>query len=551
MKKIWRRVNKDVLVILFIAFILFGSNLFSGYFRGSDTTFHLSHLLSYIKTFSFHDLFGGSILPDVANNFGYGTRLFYQPLGYNVILIIFSIVKNFGLGIVFSTKFAYLISMMLSGIFMYYFTLKAFKNKFGALLSAVLYMSMPYHILDIFFRDALSEIFFFAFVPLVLLGIEYLFEKNYKKFYLCFISGYVLSILSHLALTIYLTFFVLIYLILNYKKILNKDIIVRLIGSGVLMLAFVSPFIIPMLEHMFFGNYMVFEYGFMFTKDSVAETALSLGDMLKMPIPNGELFFTFSYIALIAFIVVIVCGYKNIDNKRVFKHFTILLFICLIMLTPLFPWSKLPSILLNIQFVWRLEIFFGFFISVLASLIVYLVNKKNQKVLVTALSCISIIFAVCLINFHDYTDIDLEGVKEAGIGETWGLEYLPVNTYYHRDYLLGRNDDIIVKKGKADISNVINETPYLEFDVKADKKVTLEIPRLYYLGYKITLDGNKINYYENDNGFIELNINKSGKIKVVYEGTTGYKVAIALFVVALGIVIIYIVWSISKRENMK
>ena len=42
---------------------------------------------------------------------------------------------------------------------MYIFVKETFNNKNAALLSAIFYMFFPYHVLDIFFRDAMSESF--------------------------------------------------------------------------------------------------------------------------------------------------------------------------------------------------------------------------------------------------------------------------------------------------------------------------------------------------------------------------------------------------------
>lgn len=549
MKKVLKKFDINFFTIFVVALIVFASYLFSGYFRTGDSTFHIAHLLPYAESFKLSDLFGASILSDVANNFGYGTRIFYPPLGYNLIVIIFSIISKLGFHIILSMKLAYLLSVILSGVFMYLFMKKAFKNKYVAILSAIFYMTMPYHLLDIFFRDALSEIFMFTFIPLIFLGLEYLFENNYKRFYLCFISGYVFSMLSHLVLSVYLTFFVIIYLLLNYRKIFKKEIIFRLMISALLILIIVAPFIVPMIEHKFFGNYLVFYPGFMASAESVEQTTLTLGQMFKMPVADNNLFFSFSYLAVICCITVILCGIKQIDNKRVFKHFLILLIICFIMLTPLFPWSKLPSILLNIQFVWRLEVFFSFFISVLASLIVFMVHKNYQKIIVVILSSVLVIFAIYLVNLHEYKDVDLLAIKNDGIGETWGMEYLPVNTYKHHEYFLNRDDNIVVKRGKVKVLDVINETSYLEFKIKTDDRIVIELPRLYYMGYEITFNGERINYKENKNGFIEIEVSGSGLVKMRYCGTTGYKISICVLI--LTVIIWLMIWLFNFIKKKK
>ncbi len=548
MKKLWNKIDKKVLVILFVAICIFASNIFGGYYKGADTTFHLSHLLAYATSFSFSDLFGGDVLNNLANDFGYGTRLFYAPLGYNVVMLIYFIIKHLGFGIILSLKLSYLLTLFLSGLFMYLFVNKVFKNKWAGLISAVFYMSFPYHILDIFFRDAISESFFFMFIPLIFLGLEYLFENKYKQFYICFISGYVLSICSHLVLSVYLTGLVFLYFILNYKKILNKQSILKLLISGVMILLFVSPFIIPLVEHMLNGNYMVFEYGFMASKDTIMDFTLNLGDVFYLPTEGDAAFYSFSYIVIIAFFVVLFCGYRKIENKSTYIKFIILLFICLIMLTRFFPWDKLPSFLISIQFPYRMEVFVCFFMSVLAALIVFLVRKNNQKIIVCVLACISVAFAIYLVNLHDYSDIGLKNVQTSGIGETWGLEYLPKNTYYNRDYLLKRNNKIKIVDGNAKIENVINNTPYLSFDIKT-KDAILELPRLYYIGYEIKIDDKKIKYRENDNGFIQINVNKSGNVVLKYAGTIGYKVALVLFTLAVIITVSY--FTIVQRKNTK
>ena len=546
MLKIWNRIDKKILVIFFVALCIFASNLFGGYYKGADTTFHFSHLLAYTSNFNLTDLLGGNILPTLANDFGYGTRLFYAPLSYNIVMLIYSVINFFDFGIVLAVKLSYLLTMFLSGLFMYLFVTKTFKNKWAGLLSAIFYMSFPYHILDIFFRDAISESFFFMCIPLIFLGIEYLFEKQNKKFYLCFISGYVLAICSHLVLSVYLTGLIVIYLIFNYKKILNKASILRLIISSIMILLLTSPFIIPLVENMLNGNYMVFEYGFMASKDTIMNFTLDLGDIFYLPTEGDKAFYTFSYIAVITFVTVLFCGYKKVENKNTYINFIILLFICLFMLTRFFSWDKLPSFLISIQFPYRIEVFVCFFMSVLAALIVFLVKKNNQKIIVTILASISVIFAIYLVNLHDYNNLDLNKVQTSGIGETWGLEYLPKNAYYNRDYMLSRNSKVKVIDGKAKIDNIINKTPVLIFDIETEG-TKIELPRLYYLGYDIKLNNKQLSYKENKNGFIELYVKESGTITVKYTGTTGYKVALALFVGSVIIIIGYFVFTNKKR----
>ena len=54
---------------------------------------------------------------------------------------------------------------------MYSFSKKLTKNKLIATLIAILYMLMPYHLTDMYIRNAIGEFLSYIFVPLVFLGL--------------------------------------------------------------------------------------------------------------------------------------------------------------------------------------------------------------------------------------------------------------------------------------------------------------------------------------------------------------------------------------------
>ena len=61
---------------------------------------------------------------------------------------------------------------------MYCFVSKIAKNKITGTLAGVLYMLMPYHLNDMYIRNALGEFLSYIFIPLVFLGIYKLFQKE-------------------------------------------------------------------------------------------------------------------------------------------------------------------------------------------------------------------------------------------------------------------------------------------------------------------------------------------------------------------------------------
>lgn len=97
--------------------------------------------------------------------FGYGYPIFniYAPLAF----FAGEAFHLMGLGFVEAVKMVFGLGIVLSGLAMYLFARDFFGPR-GALLASVVYVYVPYRIVDIYVRGALSESLSFAFFPLVL-----------------------------------------------------------------------------------------------------------------------------------------------------------------------------------------------------------------------------------------------------------------------------------------------------------------------------------------------------------------------------------------------
>ena len=197
-----------------------------------------------------------------------------------------------------------------------------------------------------------------------------------------------------------------------------------------------------------------------------------------------------------------------------------------------FPWSKMPPLLNNIQFPWRLRTFIAFLLAILSGNIVKIIKHKYSNIIIILLSLL-ITFAGYKTITDKYRIINVEEFFNSNkIFNNMGVqkEYLPVNTKRNIKYFNNRNKEIIVKQGNADIYVLYNNTPDLKFTINSLKEeVILELPRLYYLGYRIEFTNNqgntkKIKYYENEYGFIEIVLKEVGTITVSYTGTNANKI---------------------------
>lgn len=119
------------------------------------------------------------VLSNLINGYGYSWDLFYGPLTTIIMVLINFIIKNF----VITYKITLFVCLLLSGITMYMYVKRITENKNTACLSAVLYMTMPYHLNDMYIRNSLGEFASFIFIPLVFFGLYNIFHKDKKDYW--------------------------------------------------------------------------------------------------------------------------------------------------------------------------------------------------------------------------------------------------------------------------------------------------------------------------------------------------------------------------------
>ena len=89
------------------------------------------------------------------------------------------------------------------------------------------------------------------------------------------------------------------------------------------------------------------------------------------------------------------------------------------------------------------------------------------------------------------------------------------------------------------------------FTYEDGEKVDVEIPRIYYHGYRIiSPKGKTIKYKESKNGFISFKINEKGTYTVKYLGTILETIASFIFNLTLcGIAVVLIISD--NKKNVK
>lgn len=553
-KKIKELESKKYINIYTITIFLFSLFMFSplilNYIRGDDTTFHVANI--YARGMSIENVFS-KILPLIGNDLGYGIGLFYPILPHMLGGFILNIISHIGLGEYAAIKLVKFIGLLTAAIFMYLFCSKLFKSKEKGLLTSLFYISSSYFCTDFYSRDALNESFIFIFMPLIFLGIYYLFcEKNKKLFYICFVIGYAGMMYSHLVMSVWFTIFFILFLFMFMKDIFKKENLLHLFVASILILIFTSPFTIPLIEHMLNGEYVIFD-----AESSVLTWTLDLKyffvQIFQVTGNHNRLYVALNIIVILLLLFAI---YKIIIKKvpdyrkKFIIGFLIFIIFGMILVSNDTFWHYVPKFLNNIQFPWRATSFVIFGSSVLAAegLDVFCNLFKKKFIWAAYLFIIFIVGSNVYYNMQNLQVVsNLPYSLNDGMG--WGVEYLPIETSNNYDYFLERNPNKIKSSDKnIEIKIINNDVPNMEFEVKNVKKsITLELPRLYYLGYEIVdEDGNNIEYFKNKNGFVSIKISENGKYYVTYPGTEANK--IANVVCGLTIVVCVLIFIIKRKE---
>lgn len=562
---IFKKINKKYYIIFIITICIFLPYISHKFIYGDDFPCHISNLISidqYISIEKFK-FFPSRIRPIIGKNLGYGAGIFYPQLAYFVTEYIYIIIKQLGFSLISAIKIYEFIVVLLSGTFMYKFVNENFKNEDISLLAAIMYMLSPYFMCDVFVRMALAEMTIFLFIPIVLLSITYMLQKKYNKFLLYFVIGYCGCILSHLVMTMYFTILIFLILIINIKRIWNKTSIKYFFIGTIIVLGITMSSIVPMLEHKFKGDYVVFNSNEMMSLDLLKRASLNLYGFIN----RYEKYFRVSYFISISIITMVLITlsnwkiiYNNLDNEKKRWVISIIAFSAasIFISSKFMIWKFTPKILWSIQFPWRMSMFVAFGLSIIASLgIIMIRNKKMVFILVFVVGIMDLTYIIGNVDLENVILPNSETISSLNNGYMgWSREYLPTKANNNLDYYEKREENVVIKnKNNEKIEILKNDVPFLKFkiEIEDNRDVKVEIPRIFYYGYKINYQGEdeKIEYYENENGFIEFEIKKSGTIIVDYKGTLLDKYTNIVSIVTIILFLIFIIIEIKNKHIKK
>lgn len=547
--------------IIIIIAIMLTSGLLVGLPKGHDINAHMSRSVRMIT-----QLKEGQIPPLViskgANGFGYSWNLFYPPLAPYLMTILRIISFSWDNAL----KLLIIIAVITAGISMFKLIEELTKNKKISLIGAIIYMSSPYFLTDFYIRMALGEVLSYAAFPILFLGLHNLFYGNGHKFTLI-VVGAVIVLLSHNISALFAVLLSAIYVLFNINLLNNKEIWKKIGISASFIILIVAFFYIPFLQAKNSTLYEVFVPGKMSSAEKMTQNSVYLAQILFSPLQDGSSYKLSNpnniqkdmclQIGLFIIIPLVFTPfvYGKIDKKHRKNYILTLLvgLICIICSTTIIPYDSLPEAITIIQFPWRLLMISTFTLTIIATINIYKTfeNIDIKEIMIFTLIIISYVSPLILSN--EFYTKDLENnyskiipVKEdtkKTISEAT-FEYLPHKAYINMPYISNRSYDAIILSGNINITeqNKNGSNMIIKYN-QADNNTTLELPYIFYPGYNIKINGEKIEYTESENGFIQINLKEkeSGEINVKYTGTI---LAIISWWISLISFVIFIIYNI-------
>lgn len=484
------------------------------------------------------------IMSNLCNNFGYSWNIFYSPLtAYMSVMF-----RIFNFSYVNCLKLCMFVIVLLSGLTMYKLTLRITKNKKLATLASIIYILAPYRITDMYIRTALAELASFIFIPIVFEGLYIIVNEEKKSYKLAL--GAAGLILTHQVIAMYTAIICFIYLIVFFKKLKSKTVL-KNIGVNLLFCILMTSFYwVGLLQHYFSTSYEVFVPGRMEREEVLIFYKAKFSQLF---ITNSEqtMIYAIGLLSVIG-IVLTPIAYKKIpeEYKKTYMFFLITGVILIGMTLSIFPFEKLPQALTILQFTFRLFTFTSFFFAFVVATNFAILIKDFKTLDIVVLLTISILLLVPYkskldFNLKDNEERLINGVRitentgrvHAGMAS---MEYLPTKAFKNLKYIANRKYEVIVlDNNEAVISDYTKQASNMNCKISnINKETTIELPYIYYLGYRVYADGQEIKYTESDNGFIQINIAKDSQIKVKYLGTNEMLISYAVSIISFATIIV-------------
>lgn len=467
----------------------------TGFFASDDGTFHAYRLAALDRAVRAGALYP-RWFPDLAFGYGHPVLNFYGPLGYYWALP-FTLM---GADAVLALQLVFATGLVASALAMLLFA-RLHLDRGPALVAAVVYAYLPYHLADLYVRGAVAEFLAFVWFPLVLWAFHRLVESQARvrlsRLGLAALTLAALVIthsLSALIFTPVLAAYLLFLLIRVGKLRAAGHVLVALALAGAVSAFYWLP---VLTESRYVGLGSGASQGY---QDHLLSWSSLFSWSLFYPFPSDPTVarvFPLGVVQVLFMIASLVVAFRPGPRRWVNLLFLVVAFLSVFMLTAtsLPIWRVLEKGLAFLQYPWRFQILSVLAIAFLAGAIVQGLTRPvhwGRLALGFAMILITGVWALGRLSIvPSPPDLSVEAMwqmdRDHGqVGTTWTGEYLPVWVTEQRWALSHPDTDPLLDEEPIAAGQVrltgVGHTFY-DLTLSADQETRMALHQFYYPGW--------------------------------------------------------------------
>lgn len=485
-------MKKYIILLAFFSLISVWPFFVPGFFKTHDGEWMLIRFTAFHQTLAAGQ-FPVRFVDRLNQNYGYPVINFLYPLPFYLS----EIPKLAGFGPINSIKFTFVISTVMSTIFMFW-ALKQYFNNLASFTGALIYLYIPYRFTDLYVRGSIGENLSFMFIPLIF-GAIIKISKSQKQ-YLPLLSFAVASlILAHNVIALlFIPFFSFVSLILAKK---NLKYIIISFTLGLLISAFFWFPALYDLRYVKLSQLKVSEI----SSHLVSPAKLLIPTWGYGPNPNSSqgMSIQFGLVSIISFILF---TYTFLRKKRiqVFPVFLIIIYISIFILqtrTSEIFWH-IPGFDI-IQFPWRMLSIIVFITAFFAAHIIH--HSKIPPKISLLFILIAIVFTIGYTKPESFIKLPDSYYETNEDSTTVREEYIPL--WVHEKKPQRADQKIEISQGSI-IKQEISPASY-RAKILAEENNQITINTVYFPGWEVRSQNKKISInYSNPFGFITFKLPK-------------------------------------------
>lgn len=531
---------------------------------GVDMQFHILRIGELGKELARGTAFPVYMYRDVYSHYGYPVPIFYCSL----FLYPFSALAVLGLQAVTAFKVMTVVCMWLTFAVCFLCIRKLPGYEAYAFVGAFIYTIQPFYLNELYVRASIGAAFVFVFIPIVALGLYYVYDSSYMRGALLLGGGMAGIVSSHVISTILIVLLLaVVYLIaIIHRWRIDRDgryagrSLLTAVVSAVLCLALTAWYIFPMLEQ--FADY-IFKGQMVSGLRTTAENPLlalipmhlfsAIAHMMHSSIKESVIGGVAVPVIVLTIYIFITGRYKRLDRTGIAF---LVVYYCLSLVLYIDPvWHLLGGILGFLQFAWRIYLITAL-IGVAFCLYMIRIFGGSDSKYMRAQTVIAVVSAIyILVFFFGYFAARniMPGFIEERIGhsiaetaytsETDDNLYIP--TCMDETVLASTPRAVSASNPDVTYTYELNEDEgIVDIILTANKSVTdtaFTLPFIMYNGYGAynSDTGEHYSVGPSEDGFVQVLVpgGMTGTISVSYVGTTVQRVTCLISLIT---VLIYV-----------